>query len=460
MTSRAERTRTRTRWLLLLALLLPGCGGDGGDGAQSAGLRAAPLRVGVALADITPDLEKYGTLRPMAYLFTPPVRGVKDPLYARALVLDNGIDRAAWVALDTCFIDKQFCDAVFARLRAPIPRDRLFVCAVHAHGGIAHIQEQPFFQFLFGVKKPGLLADTAGSVAAAVDEAARSLRPAALSWCAADLEAMNQNRRPFYHPPLEDRGTDPEMTVMVFSDEAGGPVAIVTNFAAHPTLTPTWEDPHFTADYVGAYNEAVERRYGNGRTFREGGGAFSFFTNGVLGDAEPYYPDPVERERQTWEKHREYGNRLAEAAFPLVEAARSRPGRREVVLAARTAALPMPGIVPAHPLIELLVRVVPVVRYDIAVSTLRVGDVLVSLFPGEPTTPVGLERIKNPLEAASGLHAVVAAPSTDYLSYAPDRRQYQEGEGPANYERFICMFGPDTGEILAAAALASARGLH
>lgn len=452
--------RTSMPWLLVLALLLAGCGGGGGGGYPAQPLEAGPLSVGVAVADITPDLEKYGTLRPMAYLFTPPVRGVKDRLYARALVLDNGIERVAWVALDTCFVDKHFCDAVFARLETDMPRDRLFLSAVHAHGGIAHIQEQPFFQVLYGEKKPALLADVAGSVAAAVDQAARNPTAVTVSWSAADLEHMNQNRRPFYHPALADRGTDPELTVMVFSDEAGEPAAIVSNFAAHPTLTPTWEDPHFTADYVGVFNEAVERRYGGGRLFREGGRVFSMFVNGVLGDAEPYYPDPVEREVQTWEKHVEYGNRLAEAAFPVVRRAWSRPGRGEVILAARTVTFPMPGIVPAHPLTGLLARVVEVIRYDIAMSTLRVDDLLISFFPGEPTTPVGLERIKDPLEAASGLHAIVAAPSTDYLSYAPDREQYEEGEGPANYERFISMFGPDTGEILSAAARASARGLY
>jgi len=442
--------------LLLLLPLAAACGGT----AEDTGLRASPLSIGVSVEDITPDLEKYGTLRPMAYLFTPPVRGVKDRLYARVLVLDNGVERVAWVVLDTCFIDRFFCDAVFSRLAAGIRRERLFVSAVHAHGGIAHIQEQPLFQFLYGEKKPDLLADIAEKVAAAVDRAARSLQPAAVCHAAMDLEALNQNRRPFYHPPLEDRGTDPEMTVMVFSGSAGEPVAVVSNFAAHPTLTPTWEDPHFTSDYVGVFNDAVERRCGGGLTFREGGGVLSLFTNGILGDAEPYYPDPEEREIQTWEKRIEYGNRLAEAAFPVLDAARARPGRGDVVLGGGLFTFPMPEIVPAHPLIQLLALVVPFLPYDVSVSTLRVDDVLFSFFPGEPTTPVGLHGIKNPLKAASGLHAVVAAASNDYLSYVPDRRQYEEGQGPENYERFICMFGPETAEIFSLAARVSAAGLY
>ena len=446
-------------FLLALLLFLPSAAGCGGS-ADKTVLRASPLWVGVAVEDITPDLERYGTLRPMAYLFTPPARGVKDPLYARVLVLDNGIERAAWVVLDTCLIERFFCDAVHSRLTSGIRREHLFVSAVHSHGGIAHIQEQPAFQFLYGAKKPELLADTAEKVAAAVDRAARSLEPATFSRAAMDLERMNQSRRPFSRPPLEDRGTDPEMTVLVFSGEAGEPLAVVSNFAAHPTLTPTWQEPYYTSDFVGVFNDAVERRYGGGLSFPEGGGVLSLFTNGILGDAEPYYPDPVEREIQSWEKRIEYGHRLAEAAFPVVDAARARAGRAEVVLAAGSFTFPMPEVVPAHPLIELLVRVFPLITYDVAMTALRVDDVLVSFFPGEPTTPVGLGAIKNPLKAVSGLHVIVAAASNDYLSYVPDRRQYDEGTGTGNYERFICMFGPDTGEIFSAAARRAARGLY
>jgi len=451
-------TKRTTLCFFLIALLPAWCAGCGGETAETR-LRATPLRIGLSMADITPDLDKYGPLRPMAYLFTPPARGVKDRLYARVLVLDNGIERVAWVTLDTCFIDRWFCDMVFSMMGTGFHRDRLLISAVHNHGGIAHIQEQPFFQLLFGEKKPELLADTAGKVAEAVDRAARVLRPATVSHSARDLEAMNQNRRPFYHPALEDRDTDTEMTVIVFSDEAGEPMAVISNFAAHPTLTPTWEDPHFTSGFVGVFNDAVERRLSGGLTFLEGGSVFSMFTNGILGDAEPYYPDPVEREKQSWEKRIEYGNRLAEATVPVMEAACSLPGPTETILAADTWTFPMPEIVSPHPLIGAMLLFVPVLTYEVSMSTLRVDDVLISFFPGELTTPVGLAGIKNPLKAASGLRVMVAAPSTDYLAYVPDREQYREEESAANYERFICMFGPDTGEIFAAAARKSAEGL-
>src|SRR5580700_8380240 len=62
---------------------------------RSWGAEAPKLRVGVAKVDITPK-----DLNGLVGIVTRPYGGVHDPLYARALVLDNGVNKAAIVALD------------------------------------------------------------------------------------------------------------------------------------------------------------------------------------------------------------------------------------------------------------------------------------------------------------------------------------------------------------------------
>lgn len=443
--------------VLLAGVLAAAACGDPAPGPPDG---EGPLRIGRAIADITPDLDRYGELHPLGYLLNPPVRGVKDPLLARVLVLDNGHHRAAWVTLDTCLVDRYFCDRVAAGIRDIVARNHLFVSATHTHGGIAHVLEQPIYQVLYGVEKPELRDELAARIAGAVRRAAAGMRPARLAFGARELEDMNQNRRPYYGVSLADLGTDREMTVLAFTGPAGSPLAILGNFAAHPTLAPTFEDPQYTADFVGVYNETVERRYGDGLTFAEGGPVLSVFTNGVLGDAEPYYPNPLDREIQSWQKSAAYGRKLATAASPIIDDALAARGSARVPLRTRTVALPLPTVVPSTAPMQALLFFVPVIHYDLSMTTLRLGDVLVNFFIGEPTTPVGLHGIKEVLKTRSGLHAIVAAPSNDYIGYVPSAFQYAESESVSNYERMVCMFGPLTEVVMVDTALASAVGLY
>src|SRR5579863_4833052 len=62
---------------------------------RSWGADTPKLRVGVAKVEITPK-----DLTGLVGIVTRPYGGVHDPLYARALVLDNGVTKAAIVALD------------------------------------------------------------------------------------------------------------------------------------------------------------------------------------------------------------------------------------------------------------------------------------------------------------------------------------------------------------------------
>ena len=72
---------------------------------------------------------------PHAFWFKPST-GERDPLVTRALVLEAGGTRLAWVALDLIAVDGSFMRALEARLaRAGVPRATLVVSASHTHSG-------------------------------------------------------------------------------------------------------------------------------------------------------------------------------------------------------------------------------------------------------------------------------------------------------------------------------------
>src|SRR5438105_10273730 len=65
------------------------------------------FRAGAALLDITPELGA-----PIVGGFNPaPAKNIHDPLYARALVLDDGNHRIAFVVCDNVGIARETCDA-------------------------------------------------------------------------------------------------------------------------------------------------------------------------------------------------------------------------------------------------------------------------------------------------------------------------------------------------------------
>src|SRR5262245_64305749 len=65
-----------------------------------------------------------------------PATGERDPLVTRALVLESGATRLAWVTLDLVAVDGAFVGAVQAELaRAGVPATTLVVSASHTHSG-------------------------------------------------------------------------------------------------------------------------------------------------------------------------------------------------------------------------------------------------------------------------------------------------------------------------------------
>jgi neutral ceramidase len=139
-------------------------------------------------------------------------------------------------------------------------------------------------------------AELESALVEVVLEANRRLTPAKLATGAVELEGYNRNR----HTRIEPKPVDRELAVLRVDDASGKPLAVLVNFAAHPTSIP--EAQHeFSADYPGALRAALEREMGG----------VAVFMQGAAGD--------LSTDRARHGDYRQYGEALGREAARLAQ---------------------------------------------------------------------------------------------------------------------------------------------
>jgi hypothetical protein len=98
----------------------------------------------------------------------------------------------------------------------------------------------------------------------AINEAAANVQDARIGWGSAQVP-MNRNR----HTKKEPKPTDSELTVLRFDSIDGKPIALMVNFAAHPTMLPG-EELKFSAEWPGQMMAAAEAALGSNVAFLQG----------------------------------------------------------------------------------------------------------------------------------------------------------------------------------------------
>src|SRR5439155_9364487 len=81
----------------------------------------------------------------------------------------------------------------------------------------------------------------------------------------AKLDGFNRTR----HTTTEPKPVNRELAVIRLDDLSGKPMAVLANFAAHPTMVPA-STLKFSGDYVGAMKAAVEKATGATAIFMQG----------------------------------------------------------------------------------------------------------------------------------------------------------------------------------------------
>lgn len=234
------------------------------------------FRAGAAKADITPaagvSLDGY-------LMKQGPVKGVHDPLHARALVLDDGTTRLAIAICDACVIGRDVFDAAKAIVHAQtgLPKNHMLMAATHTHAAIraTRINTGPLDdQYL----------DLLGrQIAAAVIQAEKNLAPAQVGWGSFDKPEFLRCRRflcqagsvgsnPFGQSDervksvagqssavIEPAGpVDPQFSMLSVRHADGQPLAVLGNYSVH--YCGGYQSGLVSADYFGYFAQALEAK--------------------------------------------------------------------------------------------------------------------------------------------------------------------------------------------------------
>jgi neutral ceramidase len=236
-------------------------------GAAAAAQAAQPpakaeLRAGAARVDYTPAKDK------LARNYT----GVLDPIYVRAIALDNGSTRAALVTLDAGGVSTDLYRKVSARAEQEfrIPAAQLLLSATHSHS----VPAQP-------------AADIEAKVIEALRTAVARLQPARVAW-GTGQSFINVNRdmvdpltNRWWEGPNYEGNSDKTVAVIRFESLQGEPIAVYSNYAVHAVLTGTLD--LVSGDLPGATSRYLEEHLG--------GNTVALWTSGAAGDQNPVYFD-------------------------------------------------------------------------------------------------------------------------------------------------------------------------
>ena len=239
---------------------------------------AAPLRAGVATADITPENggTTFGFVRPDIL-----VKGIHTRLMGRALVLDDGDTEVALLSTDLGAPFEK--DSLVARVKdLGFTHETILYTGTHTHSG------------------PGDLADwQIEQLAQAIRKAHEGLEPARAAWGRRRVLDVNRNRSieahlanhgldlfygqgdPTDDPLGEEHARDTRLRMLRVDRADGTPLAGWIHFPVHLTTSGPDGDL-WDADLAAAATQHLE-------TAVAAKGFIAFYTNGSLGDLMPRF---------------------------------------------------------------------------------------------------------------------------------------------------------------------------
>ena len=356
------------------------------------------LKAGVAKVDITPP-EVKGVI---VAGHRREVNGVRDPLRAGVLLMDDGETKAAIVTLDTIGAWEEMVALARAEIEkaSGVPAANIMICASHNHSGPGWTENMRWASDL--IKKLG----------AAAKEAASSMRPVSIGM-SEDRISFGINRRKTIDGRAvvrlnPDGPNDPRVKVLRFDDgKSLAPMAILMHAVCHPCFF-TWGDkgspphpkgfPMMTADFPGEAQTFVEMCYA--------GKTASMFMQGCAGDIRPNlpgYPYRCADEADIQWAGRDLGGATARAAAFSIT--REQLQKRETFYQIRV----------ASEVIELPGKEQPV---KAELMAMKVGPFLFLTMPGEPMVEYGFKLEQSIADRATPVIVGYANGNIGYIATA------------------------------------------
>jgi hypothetical protein len=230
------------------------------------------LRVGAAIVDVTPvqfPVIINGSMTSNS------ATSATTPIHARAIALEDGVERIAIVVVDSCMLSRPFLDEVkkMASNRTGIRPDRILISATHAHsvpsamGCLGTDPDEDYVPFL-RIK-----------LTEAIENALKRLEPARVGWGVTQAPHHTAVRRwirrpdriaedPFGNKTVranmhagrvwedvtgESGPEDPDLSIISFQSKSGKPIAMLANFSMH-----YFGDKAVGADYFGRFCNRIQ----------------------------------------------------------------------------------------------------------------------------------------------------------------------------------------------------------
>lgn len=185
--------------------------------------------------------------------------GVHDELYARALVLDDGLSLACIVSMDLIALDFDLVEAIRDGInrKTGIPYERILLNCSHTHAGPG----TRTFRTM-GERDEQYCNVMARKVVSAVQQAADMVEPASLRWGHAPVQiGINRRERRDGQTVIgQNPGgpVQPYVHVLRVDREDQTPLAVVLAYATHPVVL-GGQNLWVSADYPGAACEFLKR---------------------------------------------------------------------------------------------------------------------------------------------------------------------------------------------------------
>ena len=212
------------------------------------------LLAGAAIINVTPQ-------KPMFLHGYPHVErtseGIHDPLYASALVIDNGEVQIGFCAVDVIFISREIAANVRIRVheQTGIPKQNLMISASHTHSGPVTFSDI-FYDPVVPKADPEYISYLTNKLVDVYVKAFQNKRASKIAITTADGTGVGGNRR------SKTDITDPEVPVVILKDaETNRIFALSTIYCMHPTVL--HEDSKlYSADFPGYTRENIKKEFG------------------------------------------------------------------------------------------------------------------------------------------------------------------------------------------------------
>ncbi|MDA7916239.1 neutral/alkaline non-lysosomal ceramidase N-terminal domain-containing protein [Verrucomicrobia bacterium] len=419
--------------------------------AQSAG-----LRVGAAVADITPraDVLLDGTIMKIG-----PAKDVHDRLHARCVVFDDGKKRIAIAVMDNTMISREILDDARQQIHdvTGMPKSHILLSATHSHSTPRAIDIQQ------GPANEEYHLELARQISAGVQEALKNLQPAEIGWGSFDEPRFVFNRRWFFDKKLthtnpfggkEDqvwmnppRGglvkaagpVDSEVFVVGARQVDGTPIFLLGNYGLH--YIGGVPGGHISADYFGVFSERVKELLGQSDQEPAFVGLMS---NGTSGDVNAVNFQAERKRYPPYVRMKEVGQSLADqatkvfketsfsneariaVAYEEISLGVRKPDAKRLAWAKETLAKAKPTGRPTRPVIyarEALGLSEYPDEVKIVLQVFRIGDLAIAAIPNEVFAETGL-AIK---EQSPFKDTFIIELANGYSGYLPTAKQHEWG---------------------------------